>query len=75
MLRDAAEDFDVKDCYYGHLHGTQAHARAEKNSVDGIRYHHIISPQTLYPRNDFLSVTILCTDSGTADALFRHQSL
>ena len=37
--------------------------------VDGVRYHHIISPETLYPKNDFLSVTVLCPDSGTADAL------
>ncbi len=37
--------------------------------VDGVRYHHIISPETLFPRNDFLSVSILCPDSGLADAL------
>ncbi len=37
--------------------------------VDGVRYHHIISPETLFPRNDFLSVSILCADSGLADAL------
>lgn len=39
LMLKTLHDFDVKDCYYGHLHGTQAHARAEKNSVDGIRYH------------------------------------
>ena len=38
-------------------------------TVDGVRYHHIISPETLYPKNDFLSVTILCPDSALADAL------
>ena len=37
--------------------------------VDGVRYHHIISPDTLFPKNDFLSVTIRCADSGLADAL------
>lgn len=37
--------------------------------VDGVRYHHILSPETLYPKNDFLSVTIRCADSGLADAL------
>ena len=38
-------------------------------TVDGVVYHHIISPETLYPKNDFLSVTILSADSGLADAL------
>lgn len=37
--------------------------------VDGVRYHHIIDPRTLYPGNAFLSVSILCGDSGLADAL------
>ena len=37
--------------------------------VDGKRYHHIISPETLYPRDEFLSVSILCADSALADAL------
>lgn len=37
--------------------------------VDGVRYHHIISPDTLYPENEFLSVSILCADSAWADAL------
>ena len=37
--------------------------------VDGVRYHHILDPDTLFPRNEFLSVSILCPDSGRADAL------
>ena len=37
--------------------------------VDGKRYHHIIDPVTLMPLNNFASVSILCNDSGKADAL------
>ncbi len=37
--------------------------------VDGERYHHLIDPQTLYPADRWQMVTILCPDSGLADAL------
>lgn len=37
--------------------------------LDGVRYHHIIDGETLYPENRYLSVTVLCRDSGVADAL------
>lgn len=37
--------------------------------VDGVRYHHLIDPDTLYPATGFVSVTVLCSHSGLADGL------
>lgn len=38
-------------------------------TVNGKNYHHIIDPTTLMPSTYFKQVTILCKDSGIADAL------
>ncbi len=36
---------------------------------EGKRYHHIISPDTLFPSENYLSVTVIYDDSGWADAM------
>lgn len=38
-------------------------------TVNGKEYHHIINPETLMPADYYLSVSIVCKDSGRADAL------
>lgn len=37
--------------------------------VDGKQYHHIIHPDTLMPAEGYLSVSVICPDSGLGDAL------
>ena len=38
-------------------------------TVDGKRYHHLIEPETLYPGERWEAVSVVCEDSGLADAL------
>ncbi len=37
--------------------------------VEGEKYHHIIDPKTLMPGINYISVTVICDDSGVGDAL------
>ena len=38
-------------------------------TVNGVKYHHIIDPSTLHPSELWSAVTVVCSDSGAADAL------
>ena len=38
-------------------------------TVNGERYHHLVDPETLYPGKYWNAVTVVCEDSGLADAL------
>lgn len=38
-------------------------------TVEGVRYHHIIDPVTLYPSKPYVSISVSALDSGLADAL------
>ena len=38
-------------------------------TVDGEKYHHLIDPETLYPGTKWKAVSVVCVDSGLADAL------
>lgn len=38
-------------------------------TVNGVNYHHLIDPDTLMPGEKYNSVSVLCEDSGVADAL------
>ena len=38
-------------------------------TVEGVRYHHIIDPATLYPSKPYVSISVSALDSGLADAL------
>ena len=40
--------------------------------VDGVRYAHLISPETLMPANQFRSVTVIADDSGFCDFLSTY---
>jgi len=43
--------------------------------VDGIRYHHIINPKTLYQENYYKSVTVITSDSALADVMSTYLFL
>ena len=38
-------------------------------TVEGVKYHHLINPDTLMPADYFKSVSIVCEDSGMADVM------
>jgi len=68
---------DIEDTEQPYIHLVEIADRSLVTSGDYIRfytangkkYHHIIDPSTLYPSDYCRSVTIICADSGKADAL------
>ena len=64
----------TKDDYLAYLH-LSGQALVTSGSyqryyvVDGKEYHHIIHPDTLMPATGFVSVSVVCADSGQGDAL------
>ena len=38
-------------------------------TVDGVKYNHIIDPETLMPTTYFIGISVVTTDSGLADGL------
>ena len=38
-ILDVLYKYDIKECYYGHIHGRSAHELCVKNTYDGINFH------------------------------------
>lgn len=69
------QDPDKGDSYLHTLYVADASAVVTSGdyqryyTVEGVRYHHIIDPETRFPAARWRAVTILCPDSGLADGL------
>ncbi len=66
--RSGIEDTELSFSLDGEVLSTSA-SKYRGFDFEGRRYHHIISPITLYPENTFLSVSVIHEDGMTADAL------
>jgi len=63
-------DTGVLDVFYVHDQSVVTSGDYQRfYTVDGKRYHHLISPDTLMPSENMRSVTIITRDSGFADLL------
>lgn len=66
------EDTDMPYIAYLHLSGETLVTSGSYQRyyvVDGKNYHHIVDPATLMPGEKYLSVSVLCKNSGLGDAL------
>ena len=55
---DAMNEFGVKSCFYGHLHG-QGHSYAERGIIDGIRYELVSSDYINFTPHKVISGQLL----------------
>lgn len=73
-LTDPMFSTSVFNKYYGLIHIKDTSVATSGNFeqytlYEGIRYHHIISPFTYYPVNEYYALTITGNDAGLLDAL------
>ncbi len=71
-IQNPDSDSDIKNLYILDLENLSlvtSGVYERYYTVDGKQYHHIIDPETLMPADYFISLSIVCRDSGMADAL------
>ncbi len=71
-IENPIEDADEAYLEYLHLTGESLITSGSYQryyTVNGINYHHIINPNTLFPAEGYRSVSVVCKDSALGDAL------
>jgi len=68
-LQDPDGDGNLHTVYADHTAVVTSGDYQRYYFVDGIRYHHIIDPQTCMPGTKWRAVSVLCENSAEADAL------
>lgn len=71
-IENPMEDADEEYLEYLHLAGESLVTSGSYQryyTVNGVNYHHIIDPNTLFPAEGYLSVSVVCKSSALGDAL------